>query len=102
TRYAGPLARGFPNRVVALGATQGPLRLRFIDADGLPHQSLQVKISPTGFGPEDPIRDQGAVRDGEFVTANAYDRLAFVRVEAADKAIPIPVAVLDDRVVVST
>lgn len=101
SRYLKPLAVGGPFRAIALGATQGPLKLRFVDADGLPHQNLLVKVSDKGFAPGDAIRDRGAVRDGNFVADGPYDRLAFVRVEAADRGIPIPVAILDDRVVVS-
>ncbi|MFO0809921.1 MAG: hypothetical protein U0746_14970 [Gemmataceae bacterium] len=100
TRYVNPLTGGVPYRALALGATSGPVRLRFVDADGLPHQSLTVSVSAVGFGSADPVKDAGAIRDGNFLASGPYDRLAFVRVDAGGRGIPIPVAVVDDRVAI--
>jgi hypothetical protein len=86
-------------RALKLGTSRGQARLRFVDRDGLPPAGLQLRISPDGFRPSDPIRDQGALRNGAFDTAHGYDGLAFVAVASGDqKVAQIPVPVIDNRV----
>ncbi|HEY1381495.1 MAG TPA: hypothetical protein VGF55_32140, partial [Gemmataceae bacterium] len=86
-------------RALKLGTGQGPVRLRVTDRNGLPLSGLQVRISPDGFRPTDPARDQGAIRNGVFDAAHAYDRIAYARVTSGDQKVAlVPVPVIDDRV----
>jgi tetratricopeptide (TPR) repeat protein len=86
-------------RALKLGTGQGPVRLRVTDRNGLPPSGLQVRISPDGFRPTDPARDQGAIRNGVFDTTHAYDRIAFALVTSGEqKVAQVPVPVIDDRV----
>jgi tetratricopeptide (TPR) repeat protein len=86
-------------RALRLGTTSAAVRLRIVDATGLPvDTSLQVQVSQTGFRPTE-VREHGVVRAGSFETGNSYDHVAFVRIESTPPA-RIPVPVLDDRVVI--
>lgn len=102
SRYMNPLG-DWPQasyRAMKLGTTPEKIRLRLMDANGLPHQNLLVFVSPHGFRSSDSVTDQGAVRDGWFVSNKAYNGLAYVRVVAGDQQRPIPVALLDDRPII--
>src|SRR5207302_5731237 len=102
SRYLNPLG-DWPQvnyRAIRLGTSPSRARLRLIDANGLPQQNLLVLVSPNGFRSTDPVTDQGAIRDGWFVTSKPYNGLAFFRVVTGDRQVPIPVAVIDDEPVV--
>jgi len=102
SRYLNPLA-DWPQvsyRAIRLGTTTAPVRLRLVDPNGLPHQNLLVFVSPQGFKATDPVTDQGTAQEGSFVSSKPYSGMAFVRVVAGDQQRPIPVAILDDRLVV--
>jgi hypothetical protein len=102
SRYLNPLG-DWPQvgyKALRLGTTPAPVRLRLVDANGLPHQNLLVFVSPNGFRSTDPVTDQGTVRDGSYVSTKQYNGLAFVRIVSGDQQRPLPVAILDDRPVV--
>jgi hypothetical protein len=99
-RYDNPLA-GLPSttyRAIKLGTGQRPVRLRLVDQTGLPAPAVQVRVTSEGFK-ADNVRDQGAVRDGTFVTEHSYNGIAYVLVTSgARRVAQIPVPVIDDRV----
>jgi hypothetical protein len=102
SRYMNPLG-DWPQadyRALRLGTTPEKIRLRLVDANGLPHQNLLVFVSPHGFRSSDPVTDQGSVRDGWFVSNKTYSGLAYIRVVAGDQQRPIPLALVDDRPII--
>lgn len=100
SRYLNPMKVDAEYRAIRLGATSGPIRLKFVNEQGAPHASLQLRVSPTGFFATDAVRDQGITRDGIFETASAYDRIAFVRVFSGERLLAqVPVEVLSNQVV---
>jgi hypothetical protein len=89
-------------RAVKLGTSQGPVRLRLVDRNGLPLTGLQVRLSQDGFRPTDPVRDQGTIRDGTYESTNSYDRIAYALIlSGATQVAQVPVPVIDDRVTVA-
>jgi hypothetical protein len=84
-------------KALKLGTGRGPVRLRIEDANRLPVTGLQVQVMPDGFRSERVV-DQGAVRDGGFESAHAFDGIAYVRITSGSRGVAqIPVPILGDR-----
>ncbi|MCS6853009.1 MAG: hypothetical protein NZ700_17775 [Gemmataceae bacterium] len=107
-RFANPLAGGpgiLGYRCLKLGTTKGPLHLRLVDDRTLqPRSGLQVWVSPYGFGPHDLVRLRGVTGPDGLILGkpdDLYEHVAFVRIFVHGAPLAeVPVAILDDRVVV--
>jgi hypothetical protein len=96
--------RGHTFRCIRLGAVQGPLRLRLVDASGLPHKSaLQLWVHTEAFQ-TGPPKDEEVInsdRGGSFLSVRNYDRIAFVRIITGGVSIAqVPVPIQDQEVTV--
>src|SRR5262249_9384910 len=94
-------------RCVKLGTTQGPLRLRFIEASErtlTPRPDLQVRVRRGGFTGEDAAREEGTTNADGFFQAGRdkpFENLAFVTVlDGGVEKARMPVAIADDGPVV--
>ncbi|MBY0524126.1 MAG: PspA/IM30 family protein [Gemmataceae bacterium] len=89
-------------RCLKLGTAEGPLRLRLVDAKGLPQDNLQIETGGQGFDKREDFKYQGSTRtEGLLQTEDRFQNIAFVRVLFRKKVIAqVPVVILDDRVTV--
>ena len=92
-------------RCVKLGTTTGPLRLKLVDAAGIPQKgaSLQVYAHANGFPQGDKEADSTVNRDGVFVSKEQFANVAFVRVLLGNRQLArIPIELQGDRIEVRT
>src|SRR5262249_12557705 len=92
-------------RCIQLGTTHGPLRLRLIDNQGLPHYNLQVKNSGTSFDqPADKLALLGTTdREGFFHARDKFNHVALVVLQKGEATVAkIPLPIFDDHVAVRT
>jgi hypothetical protein len=100
SRFKDPLAGWETGEVVAvrIGAERAPVRVRLVNPNGAPAANLTVQISNSGFGKDDPVREQGLARAGVFISRETYDRIAFISILTSERVIArVPVAVVGDE-----
>ncbi|MBL8794444.1 MAG: hypothetical protein JNM56_11105 [Planctomycetia bacterium] len=91
-------------RCMKLGTGDGPLRLRLVNDQGLPHFNLQVQGSKDGFEPGARQADQGFTnREGFLQTRDKFAHVACLTVVHGGNAVArLPVPILEDQLVVQS
>jgi hypothetical protein len=91
-------------RCLKLGTGEGPLRLRLVNDQGLPHFNLQVQSGKNGFEPGERLQDQGFTdREGFRQARDKFAHVACITVLHGGNAVArIPVPILDEQLAVRT
>jgi hypothetical protein len=96
SRFTKPL-RGWESgqfRAIQLGTTSGPVRLRLVGPNGTTPADVTIQLSATGLGSADAERERGQARNGRFVSAERYDRIAYARLNLGERLlakVPLPI-----------
>jgi tetratricopeptide (TPR) repeat protein len=88
-------------RAVKLGTAEGPLKLRLVDAAGVPFRGdvLQPRAGVQDYPDAARDREEMAFADGVFTSKETFKHLAFVTVRAGDALVArIPVEIFEGQV----